>query len=220
MYKVTLLDYKNNSNSGVFSVYCDDIDKFEHEWLQLECDTDIIERFRKSKAGMVVTADYSDDPALNIVQKDDSSEILFEKTIITRKQKLKVHDICDEPQYLYVDVCKYYVRYVKFQGEFLKLVRYKFYGVLTNSNYSFDKISLDQITCLSNPMLRCAVVDCMGRKNKINCKNDTVESIAYYLMEDFNSIEELEKDYMDEREPFFSEEELEFLLRDIQGYVR
>ena len=74
MYKITLYDCNLPSCvSGVFSIYCDDIEKFEKDWIQLESDKERIERFRKSKQGEMVTDYYSDSPELNIVQRDATS---------------------------------------------------------------------------------------------------------------------------------------------------
>ena len=55
MYKITLYDRNMPScTSGVYEIYCDDIDEFEKEWTKLETDKLRIERFRKSKAGEIV----------------------------------------------------------------------------------------------------------------------------------------------------------------------
>ena len=82
MYKITLFDYNCPScTSGVYEIYCDDIEEFEKEWTKLETDEFRIERFRKSKAGEMVTDYYSDALELNIVQKDETAELYYEKPV-------------------------------------------------------------------------------------------------------------------------------------------
>lgn len=66
MYKVTLYDSDTPAVfSDTFTMYCDDIEEFEKEWIKLENDESCIERFRQSKRGEMVTDHYCNSPELN-----------------------------------------------------------------------------------------------------------------------------------------------------------
>lgn len=218
MYKITLFDCNCPSCcSGVFSCYCDDIDKFEEEWTKLEEDEKVIERFRRSKAGEIVTDFYSDDPKLNIVQEDPEAEVFFESKIEMRQRKVKVYNAYDWETEIFADRYYFHIQYVKFMGEYLRLVKYKLYGVCQRDYLGVANYRKN--TCFGNPVL----IQHYENKDKKfsdstdDFRNDTVESIIYYPLGIFDSFEELRAAYEIDRENPFSDEELDLLLTDIPG---
>ena len=93
MYKITLFDDNMPScTSGTVSYYCDDIDKFEKEWIRLEQDESRIERFRRSKAGEMVTDYYCDIPELNIVQKEDMPRTFYERDVYIEDETITLRN--------------------------------------------------------------------------------------------------------------------------------
>lgn len=218
MYKITLFDYNCPACwSGTFSCYCDDIDRFEEEWTRLEKDEERIERFRRSKAGEIVTDYYSDDPELNIVQEDPEAKVFYEKKIEMRQRKVKVYNSYNRESEIFADRYQFHIKYVKFQGKYLRLVRYKLYGVCQKDYFGFGNYRRN--TCFGNPVL---IEHYDNKKKRLSdntedFQNDTVESIIYYESGNFDTLEELQAAYETDRENFLSDEELNLLLADIPG---
>lgn len=215
MYKITLFDNNLPSFfSGTISIYCDDIDEFEKEWVLLNNCPEEIEKFRRSKAGEIVTDYYSDDESLNIVQQDHQANTFFEKRIELSKRKVVVHNGFDFPMYVYFDKAYLWVRYVYFQGEYLRLVKYKLFGCYIESPILPG--SYRAVPCWGNKILK-RTIHSNSEEMKNNFKNDTVESIAYYPLKILDSYEEMKQDYAELEHSFPSEEEIDILLSDIPG---
>lgn len=215
MYKVTLFDYNCPScTSGVYEIYCDDIELFEKEWTELETDEQRIERFRRSKAGEMITDYYSDDPELNIVQKDEHAKIYYEKTVVMRNKDVTVHNGYDWPSDLHIDKSEYQVRYVRLWGRLLRLVKYKLTGISQDNWISGGNM---EVSCYGNPVLKNNKVFCGKSYNITDYSENTIESIVYFPLGSFEKEEEMRADYDDMREDFFTAEELDVLLSDIPG---
>lgn len=215
MYKITLYNYNIPScASGVYNIYCDDIDEFEKEWTQLEKDKERIERFRKSKAGEMVTDYYSDAPEYNIVQRDENARLYYEKTVIMFDKDVKVFNGYGCSSELHIDKSEFQVRYVKMFGKFFRLVKYKLAGVC-QEDLLFD--GKTHITCYGNPVLKNHVSFSGGSYDVKDYAENTIESIAFYPLGIFETKEEMKKDYDDMREEFFTAEELDRLFSDIPG---
>lgn len=217
MYKITLSDNVNSGGwySGVFSCYCDDLDQFEQDWMQLEPNEETRERFRRSKAGEVVTDCYSDDPACNIVQEDQETEIYFKHMIIHNRNVL-LHNAYGGETQLHFGGCELDIRYVKFQGEFLRLVKYKLTGVCRDSLR--PEIKYISVPCFGNHVLKChSAVEYHGSDELEDFDSDTIECIAYLETGRFESLEALREDYERVWQNCFEEDELDQLFRDIPG---
>ena len=139
MYQIQLYDWNCSPIcDGVIRFFVDDLDEFEKNWLPyMEGESGTVERYRKSKAGEMITDYYSDDPALNIVQKKNV-EILDEKTY-TETDVTK--DICNVywcASDYHIDQITYHIRFVRNteDGELLKLCRYEIRGICRDRNES------------------------------------------------------------------------------------
>ena len=215
MYKITLFDYNCPScTSGVYEIYCDDIEEFEKEWTKLETSKSRIERFRKSKAGEMVTDYYSDAPELNIVQKDETAELYYEKTVFMYDKDIEVLNSYYWPSYLHIDKSEFQVRYIKLFGRLLRLVKYKLTGVCQDDWLVGGKTD---VTCYGNPILKNHVLFRGRSFDTKDYNKNTIESIAYYPLGEFETEEEMKADYENLREDFFTAEELNVLFSDIPG---
>ncbi len=215
MYKITLFDYNCPScTSGVYEIYCDDIEQFEKEWTELETDEMRIDRFRKSKAGEMVTDYYSDDPELNIVQKDETAKIFYKKTVVMCDKDVTVHNGYDWPSDLHIDKSEFHVRYVRLWDRLLRLVKYKLTGISQDDWLGDGNID---VPCYGNPVLKNNRMFCGRSDNTADYSENTIESIVYFPLGSFETEEEMRADYNDMREDFFSAEELDVLLSDIPG---
>lgn len=215
MYKVTLFDYNCPScTSGVYEIYCDDIEQFEKEWTELETDEKRIERFRKSQAGEMITDYYSDDPELNIVQKDENAKIFYEKTVVMSDKNVTVHNGYNWPTDFHIDKSEFQVRYVRVWGRLLRLVKYKLTGISQDNWISGGNI---EVSCYGNPILKNNQVFCGKSNNTMDYSKNTIESIVYYPLGCFETEEDMKADYDSMREDFFSEKELDILFADIPG---
>lgn len=214
MYKITLYDCNLPSCvSGVFSIYCDDIEKFEKDWIQLESDKQRIERFRKSKQGEMVTDYYSDSPELNIVQRDATSEVYYEKTVIMTKKVIDVLNGYRWPVTLFIDKCEFKIRYGLVFGRYLRLVKFHLRGTCQD----WDGEEKRDVTCFGNAVLKnMKTFRGLSRTTEPYSEN-TIESIAYHPLGSFDSEEDMLKDYNDTRDNFFTDEELSVLFADIPG---
>lgn len=217
MYKITLFDANlPGFISGTCEAYCDDINEFEKEWMKIVTNEDLISRFRKSKAGEIVTDYYSDNPDLNIVQFDKASETIYETNIMIEDFKFKVFNTYGCPMILYGRKADFMIRYVKFQGEYIKLAKFKLWGVCRNDYLINGKyIAAD---CWGNPFLKTEGKEFKNRSHDLeDFKDKTIESFVYYKLETFKTIEEMSKSYMSGREKTLSRDDLQILLADIPG---
>ena len=215
MYKVTLYDKNIGSCcSGTFSVFCEDIDKFEKEWIMLNPNKNQIKRFRRSKAGEIVTDYYSDNPELNIVQQDKDDKVLFEKKLKRKGRKAVVHNGYNWPMDVYFDHAIFDIKYIYFQGTYMRLVRYKLCGVYIGNSLFENRF--DTVPCWGNEILKSSIHTEDGM-NPNAYANDTVESIAYYPMGTAESEEELKRLFDEDDRKFPNKRQLDRLLRDIPG---
>ena len=217
MYKITLFDDNTPPFvSFTFSCYCDDIDAFEEEWLKHEYDEDRIDRFRRSKAGEIVTDFYSDSLELNIVQKDDAATIYHERDILLIDKTLTIHNGYHCPQEYDLHKVFLHLRYVKVQGELLLLAKYRIEGICMRN--PFREGLYTTAACYGNPVLKFDLDD--ERKDSADTKvfeGDTIESFVYLIVRRFDSINELEADYRRRAADGMTDEELDELFCDIPG---
>ena len=215
MYKITLFDYNCTTyTSGVAVYYTQDIEDFTEKWLKLEGDDNRKDRFMRSKNGEIVTDYYSDDPELNIVQKDDSCVIYHDKSIEIKDRWITLYNGYNWPSNLHFAELKVNIQYIKYHGEHLKIATYTAEGVCTENDFGLNEDAKYHNThCYGNPVL---INDESGYQSSSNTNefSNTIEFIAYLCINTFNNLDELNDDYNNKG---ISEEELQVLLSDIVG---
>ena len=195
-------------------MYCDDIDEFEKNWSEMETDEMRKQRFRRSKQGEMVTDYHSDAPELNIVQKDENAKTLIERTIIIRNQEVRLTNEYQHTASLFFEKGEFHIRYMKMWDQYISLVRYKLTGASRENIYIEGR---QRVLCFGNPVLKVHNVFKGYSDNISDFSRNTVESIAYYLFEVFETEEEMKKRAMSPEQGYFSEEDLDMLLSDIPG---
>lgn len=118
MYKVTLYDECMPAFvSFTKSFFADDIEQFQQDWFLLERDEGTKERFLRSKSGEIVTDHYSDDPELNIVQRDDDAKVLAEYIVQREDVVIEPKNIYDYRHQVRVEHLDVMWRYILFHGK-------------------------------------------------------------------------------------------------------
>ena len=172
------------------------------------------QRFRRSKQGEMVTDYHSDAPELNIVQKDENAKTLIERTIIIRNQEVRLTNEYQHTASLFFEKGEFHIRYMKMWDQYISLVRYKLTGASRENIYIEGR---QRVLCFGNPVLKVHNVFKGYSDNISDFSRNTVESIAYYLFEVFETEEEMKKRAMSPEQGYFSEEDLDMLLSDIPG---
>ena len=221
MYKITLFDHNRPTcTSGVVKYYTQDIEDFTEKWLKLVRNDYSKDRFLRSKNGEIVTDYYSNDPELNIVQKDDSCVIYHDKSIEINDRWITLYNGYNWPSNHHFAELKINIQYIKYDENFLKIATYTAEGVCTEDHIGVEvaKFGVDvakyyNTQCYGNPVL---INDESGfhRSSNTNEFSNTIEFIAYLCINKFNNLDELNNDYKNKG---ISEEELQILLSDIVG---
>ena len=132
MYQMQLYDWNCSPIcDGVIRFFVDDLEEFEKNWVPyMKSDSETVERYRKSKAGEMVTDYYSDEPALNIVQKKNI-EIIEEKSYTEADVTKTVANVYGFTSDYHMDQITYRIQYVRNveDGELLKLCQYEIKGM-------------------------------------------------------------------------------------------
>lgn len=216
MYQITLFDENSASCcSFTFSCYCEDIEEFEREWLKLVQDERQVERFRRSKAGELVTDFHptKHDEKLNIVQHDPETVVYSEYVLTKEDLRMTAKNAYDWSSVILADRGEFHVKYIRFQGKYLKLVKYKLYGACKERRKIYQELS-----CYGNKILilnQDEDAPYQSEDRKVY-RNDTVESIAFYPVKKYDSLEELQQACQKPAE-WFADMELVRLLEDIPG---
>lgn len=123
LYMIQLMDYNcPTCCSGVTQVFAEDIEQFAQNYQCAEKNKSRIERFLRSKEGEIVTDYYSDDPALNIVQKLDVHDYGCVKISRQNVELRVLNGYGFEAEYFFEElVCM--VRWIRIQDKFYKLVK-------------------------------------------------------------------------------------------------
>ena len=222
MFKITL--YDNNCSpicDGVTRFFTDSIEDFENNW-EPYASKEQLERFRRSKAGEIVTDYYSENPKLNIVQEDNKAEILFEKEIVFEDKQFTLLNAygCESKIYAAKTVISY--KGIKFLDEYYLIGKYQMYGVCENDIFKGDD---DYITVRvwGNPVINVKVQEketwyeaSDGRKfysyKKEDFKEDYLETYCYVTVGCYT-----EKELFEAETVLASDEMMICLLRDIPG---
>lgn len=217
MYKITLFDDNMPScTSGTESYYCDDIDKFEEEWVKLEKDEDRIVRFRRSKAGEMVTDYYCDIPELNIVQQDKWAKIFYERDVYLEDEWVTIQNGYGWESDYYIFKGHIHLCHVRYGTELLLIAEYRIKGICTKC--MFQKKMYEPVVCYGNPILKYSIdYEREPTEYLSSFKDDTIESIAYLELKRFRGLKEMYDDHKDRDRVDMTEGELSRLFRDIPG---
>ncbi len=212
MYKVTLFD--NNTPgfiSRVVSYYVDDIEEFQRRWFSLERSEEKKKRFLRSLQGEMVSDFYTNEPELNIVQKDANFKVYEEKVIEKHDYYVTAVNGYGCKTKFYVKDMKINIRWIQFQDKYLKVAMFSTKGMTA---LRFDN-EYYQVSCYGNRVLEKNFV------SKVYCSDspkvfaeDTIESIAYAVINTFKTEEELFKDMA---VVAITDKEMDRLLKDIVG---
>lgn len=118
------------------------------------------------------------------------------------------------PAHVYVKKGEFQNRYVKAWGAYIRLVKFKLTGVCRDNPFLECK---QEIVCFGNRVLKTHNIF-EGYSNEIDdFSENTLESIAYYPLEYYETEEEMREAYSHSEDEFFSSDELNYLFRDIVG---
>jgi len=217
MYKITLFDDNMPSGtSGTVSYYFDDIDAFEKSWVQLEQDKKRIERFKRSKAGEMVTDYYCDIPQLNIVQQERMPKTYFERDVYIQNEWVTIHNGYGCGTGYYIHKAHIHLRYERDGVDFVLLAKYRIEGICRECLFQDGKY--EPVVCYGNSILKCDIDYEQERTEDVSAfKEDTIESIAYLALKRFRWLKEMHDDYKNRDRVDMTEEELSRLFCDIPG---
>jgi len=149
---ITLYDMNCSPISDrVARFFTEDIDQFEQNWAPLcikRGDYERVERFRRSKNGVLVTDYYGDDSEMNIVQEDPDAEVLHEKQFTLRDVTFFATNTYGWQQQYHVDNWYCVFRWIRFRKDFFCVFQYKASGVCR-----IDGERLRDVNCYGNPVL-------------------------------------------------------------------
>lgn len=216
MFKITLFDNNVPSGgSGVFSCYCEDIDKFAEKWLPLQFCENTKERFLRSKNGEMVTDYYSDSPDLNIVQEDKDAVVYFDKDVIFRDKWLDLHNGFEFATKFHFDELIVSLKYARYDGDLLRLASYKATGVCFYNSFTSSNKKYGAVTCYGNRVLvESKNEEPFSSTSTEDFKDKTIEFIAYSPLGTFDDMESMKADFDN---PNLSNTLLDILLCDILG---
>ena len=216
MFRITLFDNNIPSGgSGVISYYCEDIDKFAERWLPLQFCEDTKERFLRSKNGEMVTDYYSNDPSLNIVQEDKDAVVYFQRDIVFKDKWLTLHNGYNYPTDYHFDKLLVGLKYIRYEGDLLRLATYKAYGICYKNNSKFLDKKYCAVACFGNRVLaESKNKEPLRSDNLKDFKDKTIEFIAYSLLGAFEDMDSMKNDFDN---PYLPDKLLDILLCDILG---
>lgn len=151
MYKITLYDECCPPIcDGVACFFTEDLEWFEKNW-RPHAGEEQLKRYKRSKAGEIVTDYYSDSPELNIVQEDKNTEILFEKKILYKDKQFTLLNAYRWGTDIYAAETNMVFRGIRFNGECYLIGRYKMTGVC-RKDY---KDTYKTVSVWGNPVINC-----------------------------------------------------------------
>ena len=181
MYKITLFDANCPScTSGVIRYFTDDINYFKNKWEQLETNELTKERFNKSLNGEIITDYYSNEPELNIVQKDDKCKIIKEKEIVLEDTEVTLENSYGYPSDYYIKSLKVLRKYVEFNESLYRLDKFIIDGI-AKLPFISTKGKYEVICCYGNPIIEPKVskLDFEYSDEFKEFENEHFESICY-----------------------------------------
>jgi len=223
MYKITLRDECCGPLfEGAVSFFTEAIEDFERRWTAGGLvEPDVLDRFRRSRGGEVVTDLESDDPAYNIVVQQPSV-VLKEKSIVLKEADFEATNAYAFSKRYYVAEWALLYRWIRFGDSLYRIVSYEAGGCCQWDEYLQRWTALH---CWGNPVLENTVayrpvyLTRVGREQWENPEpaafaGNSVRTICFLAEKSFASVQELERDY----EAFqIDGEEMDFLFRDVIG---
>lgn len=151
VYKITLYD-ENCSPicEGVTTFFTDDINTFEENWF-LCAEKEQVERYKRSKAGELVTDYYGPNPKLNIFQEDKVAEILFERNLFYADKEISLVNTYDFERTVFAKEIQIKFQGIRFAGEYFLIGSYVMDGVCQKSIFS-NKTNYEPIKTWGNPV--------------------------------------------------------------------
>lgn len=223
MFKITLYDENcSQTCDGTTSFFADVLEEFECNWCH-RANKEQLVRYKRSKAGEIVTDYYSNDPELNIVQEDKKSEILFEKEIVLKDKLFTLLNTYRCEKEVYAAETTLLFRGIRFNSECYLIGQYKMRGICQKP-FIYDKEDVfETVKAWGNPIIICNLqhkekwheTD-LGREflsyHKENFAEDTLETYCWVTLGEYSE-DELLAGNID----FESEEMMVRLMRDIPG---
>ena len=224
MYKITLYD-ENCSPicDGTTSFFVDEIDDFERKWF-LQANESQVERYKRSKAGEIVTDYYSDSPELNIFQEDTAARVLFHRICQMSETIFELLNTYGYPFMIYAENAEIRVRGIEFNKKYYVVGQYKLCGVCKCMTFTDTLTEYFSVHVWGNPICESNVKHKSfwkdtpeGRQphlyTKEDYKDDTIETYCWVTIAENISEEELRGyDVQENDAEFFS-----VLMRDIPG---
>lgn len=142
MIKITLFDENLCSVvSGTVSFFVDDdgLDEFEACWLNHpEIPYDKKDRYERSKAGELVSDDYTTSEKNNIFQCDSEAKILGQETFLLNDTMFKLHNFYDYASIIWAKEAGLIYRKIMYKGQYYLVGQYRLNGVCIEENAGKD----------------------------------------------------------------------------------
>lgn len=221
MYKLTFYDNRLSPVcDGVVSYYVDDLNEFENHWLREPAvSVDRINRYFKSKFG-ILTTDYwntDNDEELDIVQEDDSSEIISEISYQYTNRTITTRNAYVEGNKYHFDKLTIDIRKVKYKNEYILLAKYFAEGVAEKGDIYNARLGKHyKYTSLSyygNPIAHydTDIVSYANSNDKTPYKNSSLKSFAWTEIEKQDNGKKLPKNFR------LNKDQIAYLFWDIPG---
>ena len=228
MYKITLYDYNCSPLcDGTTSFFIDSLEDFEKHWMAHACvDDDTKDRYVRSKSGENVTDYCTDDPKYNIVQKDDSAVVLFEREYSYSDKTFALFNAYGCESNVYAKHAEIKLRYIKFNKCYYLIGQYQLLGVCAKEQ------RIDLYGCETgwracnvwgNPILLSEYtnkepwIDQDGKRRldypKEQFVDDKIETYCWVTVGEFGTEEDLDMNMLGE----LSNDFFVILMRDIPG---
>jgi len=220
MYKITLYDECYSPIcDGTASFFTEDLEEFERYW-QPHADEEQLKRYERSKAGEIVTDYYGDDSELNIVQEDESAEILFEKEFTYKDKQFTLLNAYHWGTDVYAAETYIVFRGIKFNGDYYLIGKYKMQGVCRRDY----KDAYKTVSVWGNQVLVCNLQEKPSwyptddgwrgyyEYHKEDFKEDSLETYCWVSLGRFS-----EENLLSGSIDLESEETMICLMRDIPG---
>lgn len=151
----------------------------------------------------------------SIVISDSQAEVCFEKTIILENAKIEIMNSYGSKWMLCMDWCQIAMRFIRFDGRYIRLAKYKAKGICVDRRKKHGTFSCAEN--FGNPVLKTKVSSGVYAQTTEPYREDTVESLVWYPINEYESYEEMETAFREMKEPYFDQEEFYELFWDIPG---
>ena len=220
MYKLTFMDADTAAFvSSIVSVFVDNLEEFEKEWIALEEDGGVKNRYFQSKSG-IPTTDFhktDHDEELEIVQHDPDEKVLYETELSYDNITVTAVNGWDFTTPILFEHLSVRLRYIRFQGIVRKLASFSGKGVCRDDDDMadlFERGRYSHITVFGNPFLLNSTSDKRASHTPSDFSENTLSSYVWYELSEFSSEKEATKDWQAAK---LTDDELAYLLRDIVG---